>query len=183
MIEKDDLPHIETAIDAAQDSRLEDSKKPKVGAVLVNDGKEIERAFRGETGVGDHAEYALLAKKLKGRKVSGATIYTTLEPCTARGDRKVPCADRIAERRIKRVVIGMLDPNQDICGRGIRLLRSAGIEVDLFPVKQMSEVEEQNHEFTREQERLSKARSRDGKNRVNAGEGTIGIFFGSILQV
>lgn len=139
------------AIDEARKSVAEDGRShPRVGAVVVKDGKVLSTAHRGEV-PGNHAEYVALEKKLSDEAVAGATIYTTLEPCTTRTHPKVPCAERLVERKVARVVIGMLDPNPDIRGRGDQVLSDAGIETQLFPRELRAQVEDMNREFIRSQ--------------------------------
>lgn len=121
--------------------------RPKVGAVVVRDGQVVCAAHRGEF-LGNHAEYIALEKKARDLPLAGATVYTTLEPCTTRNHPKVPCAIRLVERKVARVVIGMLDPDTRITGKGQRQLRRANIITDLFPHDLMAEVEEMNREFT-----------------------------------
>lgn len=142
--------YMEIAIKEASRCQPEDKKThPKVGAVIVKHGKILACTYRGETYPGDHAEFTALEKKIPRRSLAGATLYTTLEPCTTRKHPKIPCANRIVERKMSRVVIGMLDPNQKICGRGLRKLREANIVTELFPGDLMAEVEEQNRDFIR----------------------------------
>jgi pyrimidine deaminase RibD-like protein len=153
---------IEKVIRRAMLSRQESkTPKPRVAALLAKDGKELGNAFRGETAPGDHAEYVLLESKLGYEEVAGGTLYTTLEPCTVRGPGKIPCAERISARKLRRVVVGMLDPNQDICGKGIRQLRSKGIDVDLFPSHFMASVEDQNRDFIYYQDIVRPAKTSD----------------------
>ena len=148
----DDIAYMKMAIAAAGDCQSEPGEpRPKVGAVLVTKDGRPFMAYRGELKAGEHAEYTLLEKKSPKAATAGATLYTTLEPCTSRGLEKTPCAERIRSRKISRVLIGMLDPNQLICGKGIQSLREANIEVELFPNDLMKEVEDQNRDFTQYQ--------------------------------
>jgi pyrimidine deaminase RibD-like protein len=146
----DDRKFARLAIDEARKSVSEPDGRPHplVGAVVVKNGQVLTFAHRGEA-PGNHAEYIALEMKLSDEAVAGATVYTTLEPCTTRNHPKIPCAARLIERKVSRVVIGMLDPDERITGRGWRKLRSAGIVVESFPSELVPEVEELNREFTR----------------------------------
>lgn len=147
-----DLEFMKRAIEESRRCIGEDDRPhPLVGAVVVKDGKIIATAYRGWRAGGNHAEFIALDRKLRRHKLAGATVYTTLEPCTTRNHPKIPCAQRLIDRKVSRVVVGMLDPNQMITGRGIRKLRDANIAVDLFPPQLMAEVEELNRDFTRSQ--------------------------------
>ena len=139
----------EMALEEARKSKPEDDRvHPKVGVVVVKDGRVLGAAYRGEM-TGNHAEFIALEKKLADQQIAGATVYTTLEPCTSRKHPKVPCAYRLRERKVARVVIGMLDPNPVIRGAGQLALREANIATDLFPRDLMAQVEEMNREFIR----------------------------------
>lgn len=139
------------AIDLARKCKSEPGNiSPRVGAIVVRDSRILGEAFRGELAPGEHAEFTLLEGKLADQTLAGATLFTTLEPCTSRNHPKIACADRIVERRIKRVVIGVLDPNHRIRGLGELSLRAAGIEIARFDADLMSEIEELNRDFARQ---------------------------------
>ena len=138
------------AITEARKSEPEDGRThPKVGAVAVSVDGRTTTGHRGELEHGEHAEYTALERKLKDATVAGSTVYVTLEPCTTRNHPKIPCAARLAERRVRSVRIGMLDPDSRICGRGVARLRAAGIEVRFFDPDLMAQVEELNRDFIR----------------------------------
>lgn len=102
------------------------SPNPMVGAVIVKDGKVIGKGHHVRYG-GLHAEReALLDCKANGESPVGATMYVTLEPCCHYG-KQPPCTDAIVEAGIARVVAGLGDPNPLVCGKGLEILRSAGI--------------------------------------------------------
>jgi pyrimidine deaminase RibD-like protein len=135
--------------------------KPKVGAAVSRENVLVASAHRGELEAGQHAEYTLLEGKCTSEILAGATVYTTLEPCTSRNPPKVACVDRLIARKVSRVVIGMLDPDERIRGRGILALRKANIRVDLFPPDLMTELEELNRDFISDKERGENRRLRD----------------------
>jgi pyrimidine deaminase RibD-like protein len=143
-----DHEFMQLAIKEALKSIPEDKRPhPKVGVVVVKDDQILAKAYRGESS-GKHAEFIALEGKLSGEILAGATVYTTLEPCTSRNHPKVPCARRLAERKVARVVIGMLDPNPAITGRGQRHLFERNIATDFFPHDLMAQVEDINRDFT-----------------------------------
>jgi len=145
-----DKQFIELSIAEAKKCKPEDSMiHPRVGVVVAIDGKLIASAYRGEYADGDHAEYTLLEKKLKYELLSGCTVYTTLEPCSSRNHPKLPCVQRLIERKVSKVFIGMLDPNPAISGRGQRSLRKANIVTEFYPEKYMAMLEDLNREFSR----------------------------------
>jgi diaminohydroxyphosphoribosylaminopyrimidine deaminase / 5-amino-6-(5-phosphoribosylamino)uracil reductase len=102
------------------------SPNPMVGAVLVRDGRVIAEAFHTYDGV-RHAE--IMALEAAGANARGATLYVNLEPCSHTG-RTGPCTQALISAGIARVIAGMIDPNPAVSGRGIKELRTAGIQVD-----------------------------------------------------
>jgi pyrimidine deaminase RibD-like protein len=118
---------------------------PKVGCVVVTKNGLVEAGYRGELERGEHAEFTVMEKKLPHEQLAGATVYTTLEPCTDRKPPKKSCADRLIERRVGRVVIGFLDP--DDRGQGYHKLLDARIAVELFPQDLVDQIRELNRRF------------------------------------
>jgi diaminohydroxyphosphoribosylaminopyrimidine deaminase/5-amino-6-(5-phosphoribosylamino)uracil reductase len=101
------------------------SPNPCVGAVIVHDGHEISRGYHKKAGT-PHAEINAISKA--GDKAQGATMYVTLEPCNHTG-RTPPCSHAVVKAGIKRVVVGMADPNPLVSGSGVDYLRDHGVEV------------------------------------------------------
>ncbi len=101
------------------------SPNPCVGAVIVRDGQEISRGYHKKAGT-PHAEINALSKA--GDIAYGATMYVTLEPCNHTG-RTPPCSHAVVEAGIKRIVVGMTDPNPLVSGSGITYLREHNVEV------------------------------------------------------
>ncbi|MBM4149227.1 MAG: bifunctional diaminohydroxyphosphoribosylaminopyrimidine deaminase/5-amino-6-(5-phosphoribosylamino)uracil reductase RibD [Lentisphaerae bacterium] len=100
---------------------------PPVGAVVVRNGKAVGEGYHRKAG-GPHAE--VIALRMADRLARGATVYISLEPCSTFG-RTPPCTDALIEAGVGRVVVSVLDPNPIHRGRGVRLLRRAGMEVSI----------------------------------------------------
>src|SRR6185436_19543575 len=140
---EEERPFVERVIAEARRCQAEDDRvHPKVGAAVIRHGKLVAAAYRGERGAGEHAEFTVLERKLPSDVLVDTTVIATLEPCTTRNHPKVSCARRLVERGIKRVVIGMVDPDPRITGQGIRVRRSVRIEVGFFPDDLAARVEE-----------------------------------------
>src|SRR5512143_2410819 len=101
------------------------SPNPAVGAVLLKDGQLLASGYHRKAGL-PHAEIEAL--KVAGENARGATLITTLEPCSHFG-KTPPCTDAIINAGITRVVSAVSDPNPVVCGKGFDRLRNAGIEV------------------------------------------------------
>jgi len=120
-------PFMAKAIEAALSAKSITSPNPWVGALLEHQGQIINVSSTKKYGAA-HAE----AQTLQGKHLSGGTLYTTLEPCVAfEGKRTEPCTQIIIESGVKKVVIGIEDPDPRVKGRGIIQLREAGIEVQI----------------------------------------------------
>lgn len=140
---------MERAVSLARTSVQEGGRQdhaPAVGAVIVKDGIEVAAAYRGMCGAGCHAEYCALAGR-DASQLQGATVYTTLEPCSRRGPGKIPCAQRLIDAKVKTVFIGQFDPNPKIYREGWRMLRDAGVEIRSFRSDYRQELSVLNEPF------------------------------------
>ena len=100
---------------------------PMVGAVIVHDGKIIGEGYHRKYGEA-HAEVNAITSVKNEALLSDSTIYVSLEPCSHYG-KTPPCAELIIRKGIPRVVVGSPDPFPEVSGRGIQMLRDAGVEV------------------------------------------------------
>ncbi|WP_346870877.1 bifunctional diaminohydroxyphosphoribosylaminopyrimidine deaminase/5-amino-6-(5-phosphoribosylamino)uracil reductase RibD [Clostridium sp. UBA5119] len=122
-----DENYMRLALTLAEKGRGRVNPNPMVGAVIVKNGTVIGEGYHQVYGQ-NHAE--VNAFKDAKENTFGATLYVTLEPCYHHG-KTPPCVDKIIEKKIKRVVIGSLDPNPLVAGRGVKKLRDSGIIVDV----------------------------------------------------
>ena len=117
--------YMRMAIELAKRGAGAVNPNPMVGAVVVKNGEVIGRGYHNFFG-GPHAEVYALEEA--GRDAEGATIYVTLEPCSHYG-KTPPCAKKIIDMGIKKCFIGSSDPNPKVAGKGVAMLKEAGIEV------------------------------------------------------
>jgi len=123
----DDLRAMRRAIDLAWRARYTSSPNPWVGAVLRARGGEEYDGWTAPPG-GPHAEVTALSNA--GSEARGSTLYTTLEPCAHQG-RTPPCTEAIIAAGVSRVVVGVLDPDPLVSGKGVKRLSEAGVEVEV----------------------------------------------------
>jgi diaminohydroxyphosphoribosylaminopyrimidine deaminase / 5-amino-6-(5-phosphoribosylamino)uracil reductase len=117
--------YMKLALENARAMKGQTDPNPLVGSVIVNDNRIV--GFGAHMKAGEpHAE--IHALHMAGEKAQGGTIYVTLEPCSHHG-RTGPCAEAIVRAGLKKVVVATLDPNPLVSGRGVEILRNAGIEV------------------------------------------------------
>ncbi len=128
MFSQSDFVHMERALALATRGLYTTDPNPRVGCVLVKDGAVIGEGFTQPAGF-DHAEVqAMKDARARGHDLRGATAYVTLEPCSHFG-RTPPCANALIEAKVARVIAAMEDPNPLVSGRGLSILRDAGIDV------------------------------------------------------
>lgn len=120
-----DLKYLKRAIEIAENARGKSSPNPFVGCVIVKDHKIVGEGFTQPWGQA-HAEVQAL--KQAASRAQNSDLYVTLEPCSHYG-KTPPCAKAIIEAGVKRVFVGIADPNPQVSGKGIAMLQEAGIEV------------------------------------------------------
>jgi diaminohydroxyphosphoribosylaminopyrimidine deaminase/5-amino-6-(5-phosphoribosylamino)uracil reductase len=123
----DDVKFMRAALREAARGVGQTSPNPAVGAIVVRGERIVARGFHRHAGL-PHAEIEAIRALKNPAFARGATLYVTLEPCSTHG-RTPPCCDAIRAHGFARVVIGAIDPNPAHAGRGIELLRVAGIDV------------------------------------------------------
>ncbi|WP_025695915.1 bifunctional diaminohydroxyphosphoribosylaminopyrimidine deaminase/5-amino-6-(5-phosphoribosylamino)uracil reductase RibD, partial [Paenibacillus durus] len=119
--------YMSLALDMAERAQGQTGINPVVGCVVVKDGAVIGLGTHLKRGTG-HAEVHAL--NMAAGQAAGSTAYVTLEPCSHYG-KTPPCSERLIAEGVARVVIACEDPNPQVAGRGIAMLREAGIEVEV----------------------------------------------------
>lgn len=126
--------YMELALKNARSMKGQTDPNPLVGSVIVNHNRIV--GFGAHMKAGEpHAE--IHALRMAGEQAKGGTIYVTLEPCSHYG-RTGPCALAIVDAGLKKVVIATLDPNPIVAGNGVKILRDAGIEVEVGVLEEES---------------------------------------------
>ncbi|XP_021849782.1 riboflavin biosynthesis protein PYRD, chloroplastic [Spinacia oleracea] len=122
---EDDAFYMRKSVELAKQAIGCTSPNPMVGCIIVKDGKIVGQGFHPKAGQ-PHAE--VFALRDAGEKAENATAYVTLEPCNHYG-KTPPCSEALIKAKVKKVVVGMVDPNPIVSSRGINRLQEAGIEV------------------------------------------------------
>ncbi|WP_457643048.1 bifunctional diaminohydroxyphosphoribosylaminopyrimidine deaminase/5-amino-6-(5-phosphoribosylamino)uracil reductase RibD [Persephonella sp.] len=123
-----DVKFMRLALKEAKKGKGYTHPNPAVGAVIVKNGKILGKGYHKKAGMPHAEREAIKDAESKGFDISGSTMYVTLEPCCHYG-RTPPCTDAIVDRRIKRVVVATVDPNPQVSGKGIKVLKDRGIDV------------------------------------------------------
>jgi diaminohydroxyphosphoribosylaminopyrimidine deaminase / 5-amino-6-(5-phosphoribosylamino)uracil reductase len=145
-LNEQDMRYLELAMSLAEEGRGRTSPNPVVGAVIVAGDRILGEGYHVAPGL-DHAEVAAMksaVRRVEGREAAeqrewmvaarevcaGATIYVTLEPCCTFG-RTPPCTEALMAAGFARVVVGAVDPSPEVNGKGLELLRAAGMRIDV----------------------------------------------------
>ena len=162
-----DISYMHLALQLAKKGQYTTSPNPMVGCVISNNNETIATGWHKGPG-SDHAEIAAL--KSINYLANNAVLYINLEPCCHYGNAP-PCVNSIIKAKIKKVVIGTVDPNPLVSGKGIELLLAAGIEVKLGVLEKECEILNKFYIFFMRHNRpyiIAKwAMSLDGKSSVN----------------
>ncbi|MBU4175326.1 MAG: bifunctional diaminohydroxyphosphoribosylaminopyrimidine deaminase/5-amino-6-(5-phosphoribosylamino)uracil reductase RibD [Actinobacteria bacterium] len=167
-----DERYMARALELAEKGRGRTSPNPLVGAVIVSEGRVIGEGYHQVAGA-PHAEVNAIEDA--GGKATGATMYVTLEPCNHTG-RTPPCAARLVEAEIARVVMALRDPNPLVSGGGERFLTERGVDVETGVLE--DEARRQNEAYLKWVEAgfpfvtLKMAMSLDGKVATRTGDST-----------
>lgn len=127
MSRADDERFMRRALDLAARAGARTAPNPLVGAVVVRGGRIVGEGYHRAFGR-PHAEAEAL--RAAGARARGATLYVTLEPCSPHAKKTPPCAEAVVRAGVRRVVAAMKDPNPMVDGRGLALLRKAGLRVE-----------------------------------------------------
>jgi len=123
----EDIKYMQRCIELALNGALYVSPNPMVGCVIVENGKIIGEGFHQKYG-DPHAEVNAINTVKNPELLKKSTLYVNLEPCAHHG-KTPPCTDLIIQKKIPRVVIGNMDPNKQVAGKGIEKLKKSGCEI------------------------------------------------------
>lgn len=167
---KKDQYWMQQAIELAKRGLYSTKPNPNVGCVIVKDDQLIGEGFHPRAGQ-PHAE--VFALRQAAEQAQGATAYVTLEPCAHYG-RTPPCAEALVKAQVKKVVVACPDPNPLVAGKGVQILKNAGIEVEVGICEDLAE--KLNQGFLKAMStgmpyvRLKVASSLDGRTAMASGE-------------
>lgn len=165
-----DQKFMQRAIALAKLGQYSTKPNPNVGCVIIKDGQIIGEGYHPKAGQ-PHAE--VFALRRAGEHAKGATAYVTLEPCAHYG-RTPPCAEALVKAQVKKVIIACADPNPLVAGQGVKILKDAGIEVEIGVCEQSAK--NLNLGFLKAMStgqpyvRLKVASSLDGRTAMASGE-------------
>lgn len=164
-----DLLFLRAAVELAEQGLYTATPNPRVGCVIVRDGRVLGRGAHLRAGEA-HAEILALAEA--GGDAAGATVYVSLEPCAHSG-RTPPCTDALIAARVGRVVAALGDPNPLVAGSGFSRLEQAGIRTELIELPEAAALNAgflKRHREGRPFVRLKIAQSLDGRTAMASGE-------------